>query len=515
MVKKTMYQKIQQKKRQGYNKSEIGRVLNIDRKTVRKYHNMTEEQYQQYIVDAMYRDKVFDKYKAAILELYSANDNKKLNMAAVYDYLEEKFGKLSGAETTLRYFINYLIKKGDLVYSENTRLYQKVDELPYGKQMQLDFGEFRVNKDLKLYIFATVLSSSRFKYVAFQDKPFTTKDVISHLLDTFDYYQGRPEELVIDQDSVMVVSENHGDIIYTKCFKDFIREMDLKMFVCRKADPETKGKIENLVKYVKYNFLSVRSFETLEKAQESLEKWLTRRANGKISHATKRIPLEVIAEERKKLRPVKNSIHRKDSMIYHETRLVSKECFISYHASYYSVPVKYRNGQVSIYATAKKIYIFDEITGIQVAEHSLSLLPGKKVSKKDHSRDKEKKASELKKETLKLSELPKWEVFANHNFKRFPRYSRDQCQLAKKFFEDKNMDENILQQALNFCLENNTYSLSELTSTYRSFIENQKLEQQKKPMISIFTNNKQHKSIQVNNRPVSDYESMKRQKEVV
>ncbi len=515
MVKKTMYQKIQQMKRQGYNKSEISRVLNIDRKTVRKYHSMTESQYQQYIIEAMYRDKLFDKYKSAILELYTANENKKLNKTAVYDYLEEHFGKLPGAETTLRYFISYLIKKGDLVFSENTRVYQKVNELPYGKQMQLDFGEFRVNKDLKLYIFATVLSSSRFKYVAFQDKPFTTKDVIRHLLDTFDYYQGRPEELVIDQDSVLVVSENHGDIVYTKSFNDFIREMELKMYVCRKADPETKGKIENLVKYVKYNFLSIRSFESLEEAQESLEKWLTRRANGKISHATKRIPLEVITEERKKLRPVKNSIHRKDSMVYHENRSVSNECFISYQASFYSVPSKYRDGEVAIYSTDTKLYIFDEVTGLQVAEHSLSLLPGQKVKLKDHLRDKEKKASELKRETLKLSGLPEWKIFADHNFKRFSRYTRDQCQLAKTFFKNENPTQDILRQALNFCLENETYSLSNLSSTYRTFCENQKLEQRESPVLSILTNKRQYKSIEVKNRPVADYETIKQQKEVI
>jgi len=34
----------------------------------------------------------------------------------------------------------------------------------------------------------------------------------------------------------MVVSENRGDIIYTKDFKQFIEEMNLKMYVCRKSD---------------------------------------------------------------------------------------------------------------------------------------------------------------------------------------------------------------------------------------------------------------------------------------
>jgi len=48
----------------------------------------------------------------------------------------------------------------------------------------------------------------------------------------------------------MVVSENRGDIIYTRDFKQFTEEMDLKMYVCRKSDPESKGKIENLIKFI-------------------------------------------------------------------------------------------------------------------------------------------------------------------------------------------------------------------------------------------------------------------------
>jgi IS30 family transposase len=44
----------------------------------------------------------------------------------------------------------------------------------------------------------------------------------------------------------MVSSENRRDIIYTKDFKQFIEEMDLKMYVCRKSDPESKGKMENV-----------------------------------------------------------------------------------------------------------------------------------------------------------------------------------------------------------------------------------------------------------------------------
>ena len=198
----------------------------------------------------------------------------------------------------------------------------KVPELPFGKQMQLDFGQYKCRSGLKLFIFAAVLSASRYKYVTFQDHPFKTKEVIDHLLNCFDYYGGAPEELVIDQDSLMVVSENAGDIIYTDDFRYFIEEQEIGMYVCRGADPETKGKIENVIKYVKYNFFNTRDFLNIDEANKSVFKWLERRANGKISQVTSQIPAILIESEREHLRPVRNSIFRKGSLIGREERLV-------------------------------------------------------------------------------------------------------------------------------------------------------------------------------------------------
>ena len=111
---------------------------------------------------------------------------------------------------------------GELQIKKRERLYIKVPELPYGKQLQIDFGEYKTASGLKVYIFAGILSSSRYKYVSAQAKPFTTMDLIKHLLDCFIYIGGRPEEIVIDRDRTMVVSENKGDIIYTRDFLYFI-----------------------------------------------------------------------------------------------------------------------------------------------------------------------------------------------------------------------------------------------------------------------------------------------------
>jgi len=464
-----MYRKIQTFKRQGHSKKEIITVLGKDPKTVAKYYRMDERDFRSYRKEHMFRDKMLEEYEKDILEVYETNEFAKLNMSSVYDYLEERYGELPANEQTLRNYISYLIQTDKLRLDERLRIYTKVPELPFGRQMQLDFGQYRCRSGLKLFIFAAVLSASRYKYIIFQGHPFRTTEVIDHLLSCFDYFGGVPEELVIDQDRLMVVSENAGDIIYTDDFKYLIEEQEIRMYVCHKDDPETKGKIENVIKYVKCNFLSIRDFKSLEGANTGVFKWLKRRANGKISQATKKIPAILIANEREHLRPVRNSIFRKGSLIGREERNVNEKDRISVNACGYQLPSKYRNKTVEIYVTKHKVFVFDIYTGEEIVEYDLSLIPGKVISKREYRRENEETLKELKDHVIHIFEEENWKRFIARNFQAFPRYIRDQCVEAKRYFEVKDIDIFILNRALEYCLENNTPSFANLNDTYAYF----------------------------------------------
>ena len=468
MLKKIMYQRIQEFKGLGLNKSQIARKLEINKKTVRKYYQMDEAKFSRYQRKLLNRNKIFEVFKDEILEIYANNDIKQLNKAAVYDYLEEKYGELPGQERSLRNYIKYLIQINELTLYGKNRIYTNVPELPYGKQMQLDFGIYNQSNNKRLYIFIALLSASRYKFVKFQETPFKTMDVILTLLDCFDYFGGRPEEIVIDQDKLMVVSENYGDIVYTKDFKYFIQEMGINMYVCRKADPESKGKVENLVKYVKYNFLNIRTFDSSENANKSVTDWLKRRANGKISQTTKKTPAVEIEKERLHLKQLRNSIFRKDSEKGREERVVSNN-YISVGSSYYGLPSKYENKKVNIYVTMDKIFVFDMISGQQIVNYDLSLLPGKKIMYRDLKRESQTVLKDLKNEVIEYFDLPDWKVFLTNNFKSFPRYNRDQCLEARRYFKNKDIDKTILDEALSFCITNKTYTISNLNDTYKYF----------------------------------------------
>ena len=61
----------------------------MDRKTVRRYWRMSEEEYRKRRHSFLCRDKGFATHEAELLETYRENDFERLPMSSVYDYLEE------------------------------------------------------------------------------------------------------------------------------------------------------------------------------------------------------------------------------------------------------------------------------------------------------------------------------------------------------------------------------------------------------------------------------------------
>ena len=511
MLNMSVYQQIHRFKKKGATKTDIVKYLSLNFRTVAKYYDMSGQEYLEYVNALKHRTKAFESLKEDILEVYRLNGNRKLQKTAVYDYLEEINGVLPGSERSLRNYIDYLTETDELKFNEKVRFYKSVPELPYGRQLQVDLGEYKLKDGPKLYIFAGVLSASRYKYVSVQDRPLTTLDLIGHLLDCFEYIGGRPEELVIDQDRLMVVSENHGDIIYTRDFQYFIEEMELKMYVCRKADPESKGKVENLIKFVKGNFLSPRQFESLKETRDRLRAWLIRRANGKICAATKRIPADMIEEERRHLRLLKRSIYEKDSLLGREPRIVNEKSMISVDASQYSVPESYRNKEAFIFKADTRLFIFDCRTGEQIAEHRLSPVPGAKVIDRQHFRSQKRLPGELKEELLQLFDLDPWKKFVRKNYNLYMRYFRDQYREAMKYFS-RDVETEYLKQALELCLDHETYSIANLHDAYAYYSNLEKEESRKDVLMELRPHLKDiseyKKNIRVSKRGLGAYKSM-------
>ena len=305
-----MYAKIQELKELGMSQNAVAVQLGINRATVRHYWNMSADEYSKYSC-SIRRISILDQYKSIIAGWIMRFPC--ISSAQICDWLKENY-PYDFKERTVSRFVKALREELGIPRSAPPREYSAVEELPPGLQTQVDFGEMALpNADgtgsTKVRFAAFVLSHSRYKFVYFQSRPFHTVDLITAMNACFAYFGGMTEEYVFDQDSVVCAAENAGDIIYTHEFEAFRQRCGFRVHLCRAADPESKGKIENVVRYIKHGFLENRLYpfddSTLNHCGIS---WLERTANAKQHGTTHKVPAEVFREEREHLRPLPDTV---------------------------------------------------------------------------------------------------------------------------------------------------------------------------------------------------------------
>ena len=244
-----MYLDIQNLKDMHFNVSQISRRLDLSRTTVYKYLNMSPEEMELVLESQKKRTKKLDKYRDLIRSWLTQYPD--MTSAQVLDWLQER--KIDGgvSEGTVRNYVNQLREEFGIPQIKYLRQYEAVDELPAGQQMQMDFGQIILRsssgRNITLYFATFVLAHSRYKYVEWLDRPFTTRDLIQVHENAFGYYGGMTKEIVYDQDHLILVSENSGDLLLTKEFAEYQKTRKFKIYMCRKADPETKGYVKTFI----------------------------------------------------------------------------------------------------------------------------------------------------------------------------------------------------------------------------------------------------------------------------
>jgi transposase len=248
MVREAMYKEIQAYKQMGYSKRKIAREADIDRKTVQKYWEMSPDEYVKYLAKSSERTKQSDPYREEITQLLTDWSN--ITAAIIYDRLRENHEAFKPSYRSVSDYVTALREILGIPTEKKIRQYAEVSELPPGFQAQADMGQ-KVMKDMygksvRIYIFTMVMSHSRKKYTYLQDHPFNADEFIfAHDL-AFRYFGGRT--IVCDQDRVMTVSENAGDLLFTQAFENYREYAGFSVFLCRGNDPQSKGKIESAVK---------------------------------------------------------------------------------------------------------------------------------------------------------------------------------------------------------------------------------------------------------------------------
>ncbi len=467
-----MYYELHKQKRIGLKPSQIASFLGIDKRTVKKYLAMSEQEYLDSQELLSNRGRKLEEYENFIKDrLENCID---ASAAQVHDWLKECHPDfLNVSQKTVYNFVQHIREKHQLLKIFAAREFCKVQELPYGQQAQVDFGEYNMT-DLdggrkKVYFFAMVLSRSRYKFVYFSDHPFTTQVAIQAHEEAFEFINGYPHELVYDQDKLLLVKENKGDLILTDAFRNYHLSRSFHLHFCRKSDPQSKGKVENVIKYIKYNFLRGRTYFSIHTLNDQAIEWLERTANVKVHSSTHLIPALEWMIEKTHLKPLREAFLPKQDKSPLRAR---KDNTVNFKGNFYSLPMgTYKGSDTLIYLIPENDdLIIRNSEQQEIARHKISQLKGKLVFNNNHYRNQSIALDELIKQIAdKFSDTIKATAYLENLRKQKPRYARDQVEAIEVAFNKYSKDQ--CDQALDYCTENNIQKANDFEPVIIALIE--------------------------------------------
>lgn len=99
--------------------------------------------------------------------------------------------------------------------------------------------------------------------------------------------------------TVTIRRDENNRPIWNESFRKFSNELGFHKEICDKCAGNQKGAVENLVRYVKDNFISGRVFLDDADLDGQCGEWLSK-VNNSISQAHRAIPFEVLPKEQEK-----------------------------------------------------------------------------------------------------------------------------------------------------------------------------------------------------------------------
>ncbi len=367
MIEIEEYIMIRELHAQGFSITDISDKTGYDRKTVKKYLNLTT------IPEPKQRAK-----KESKLDEYKDHIIKKLKEApftASRLFREIQEMGFTGKCTIVRDFVRKVRPEYGV---QATYRY----ETKPGVQSQVDWSEFgKVDideKTLKLYCFNMILGYSRMRYIEFTLN-IDVNTLIQCHLNAFHYFGGYTEKILYDNMKQVVIRRAmiSTESEWNSKFKDFIKHFGILPHLCRPYRPQTKGKIENNVGYVRRDFFLGRNFSSFSDINSQALTWL-KRVNSEVHGTTHEIPLERLkVEELKPINGVPEFL-----VIREEARKISKDCFISYLGNFYSVPYQFAGRGATIQIISGKFKVI--VGGEQVCEHEILVGRGRVSRVKEH-----------------------------------------------------------------------------------------------------------------------------------
>ena len=161
-------------------------------------------------------------------------------------------------------------------------------------------------------------------------------------------------------------------------FEDFTRHYGIRTRLCWPYRPETKGKIECTIGFIKSNFFLGRPFTGLGDLNRQAQRWCNTVNAERIHATTGVVPISQLDEEQ--LHPVAGRAPYQ--IVVTEARHVSRECFVSYRGNRYSVPWRFAGREAQLEIRGGELLV--RVDGEERCRHELRAGSGAVVRVKEH-----------------------------------------------------------------------------------------------------------------------------------
>ena len=350
---------IQQLRRQGLSVSQISTLAGCNRRTVRKYlDNPNTPAYGP----RQARSSLLDPFLPFLKERTAAGV---WNAVVLLKELQDRgFG---GGYTILTDYLRPLRKEAHVVAVRRF-------ETPSGHQAQVDWGDLGdlTQTDAerhKLNAFVMTLGHSRAMFADIAKDQKLPAFLRMHEA-AFDYLGGVTAEILYDNTKTVVLKtltegvDSRGEVKLNPAFADFARYWGFTPRLCRPYRPQTKGKVESGVRYLRQNFLQGRTADNLNDLRRQLYAWTATVANVRLHGTTHRLVGEAWQEEK----PALTCGHNRPAfpLVVCAVRRVTRDAFVCWGGNRYSVPWQNAGREVRVQEVGAQLQVLSENQPIAV-----------------------------------------------------------------------------------------------------------------------------------------------------
>ena len=230
----------------------------------------------------------------------------------------------------------------------------------------------------RTWAFVMTLCFSRHQYVEFVWDQSVATWLGCHRR-AFEWFGAVPTRVIIDNAKCAITKACSTDPLVQRAYAECAEGYGFRIDPCPPHNPQKKGIVEAGVKYVKGNFLPLRTFRDLADLNTQVRGWVIQTAGVRVHGTTRKAPLVLFELEKPLMRalpaicPDMGSWHRVS---------VHRDCHVAHERMLYSVPFTLVGKTLWMRVTDGAVTVYEDYR--LVAAHRRGRYRGERLTVRDH-----------------------------------------------------------------------------------------------------------------------------------